>query len=139
LLKYGLEQFIGYLLLQHEVKPMPEVKSFDLGALDKVQCGFSGLNTLDENRLLCTVSAEDTLTTYDDGAVLGSYIGIIDVTIDQPAIQLVLLEENGKPVAEKAESVAVLKRINDTEVLVLAVTDNDENPSNLLKVKLTLR
>ncbi len=61
--------------------PQPEIWPFSLPKINGIESGFSGAATLkNEPKIIFTASVEDTDNAYDDGEILGSFIGMIDIS-----------------------------------------------------------
>lgn len=107
--------------------------------------GISGLTYAKQNdRLIMTVSTEDTRNVYDDGAIGKSYLWIIDNIsgkLNSKTIRpdkIIDLEEiDSRFKGQKIESATIIEETKDTVHLVL-VADNDDGSSTiiLLHVKL---
>lgn len=113
--------------------PDPIIHEVQLPSLGGLASGFSGATVIPNSRtLLFTTSIEDTPNAYDDGEVLGSFIGLMD--LENPnEIQYILLEEQEKAMPLKVESISVQSMINDTSANILMVTDSDGAESLLIK------
>ncbi|MCH7350468.1 MULTISPECIES: hypothetical protein [unclassified Acinetobacter] len=89
---------------------------------------------VDKNLIVATAAVEQTLNTYDDGDVLGSFILLFSP--DGQALSSYLIQDNeGKTLAIKVEGVTWLESRSDGEVFLL-VTDSDGGDSEVLKVLL---
>src|SRR6185437_3138844 len=97
-------------------------------------------------KVFFSASVENTSNAFDDGEILGSYIGWmkeedlynnneIDKVYKPKGI--VLLEENGSPFKGKIESITILEKDVNTYI-ALAVTDNDSPSSELLMLEIEL-
>lgn len=133
-----IKDFQNYILgKKDEIKI--KVQTIDLPQVDGIQAGFSGA-TADEkhHRLLFTASVENTSNWVDDGAVLGSFVGVIDVAKLHyhyvPKCELLTEGENTLPL--KAESISV-KFAEKKHVKCLLVTDSDGGESEALEIDLT--
>lgn len=108
--------------------PSVEIFNFILPEIKGIPAGFSGAClTPDGKGLLFTASVENTSNWIDDGEVLGSFIGLIDINKPQPGV----LSCELLPLKEKVESVAV-RSAGDDEVILWLVTDNDDQGSVLV-------
>jgi hypothetical protein len=78
---------------------------------------------------------ENTSDWVNDGAVLGSYIGVIEIDKLQEHYvpQFSLLSKNGEAELLKVESIAVVSGSNKTLKCVV-VTDSDGGNSELLNI-----
>ena len=105
---------------------------------------FRGISGMDyapvSDRLILTVSTEDTKSAYEDGAIGKSYLWIVEFISskkDWLAInpdQVIDLEEvDPQFKGQKIESVAV---VNETkkELILLLAADNDDGTSSVFKV-----
>ena len=67
-------------LLRDRTLAAPELRgmlAFDLGELEGAALTFSDASPLGGELLVFTASAEDSPSTYEDGAILGSVVGTI--------------------------------------------------------------
>jgi hypothetical protein len=113
-----------------------KVNNIDLPSIEGVQAGFSGATTdVLNGNLIFTASVENTSDWVKDGAVLGSYIGVIEIDkLQDHYIPLYsLLSKNGEPALLKVESIAVVSSENKTLNCVM-VTDSDGGNSELLNI-----
>lgn len=108
------------------VFPNPEIVEFDLPKINGIEFGFSGATTLKgQSKIIFTASVEDTPNAYDDGEILGSIIGMIDIENDKVKdtfryCPIPNTEEN-----LKVESVTVDEEISAGKTKVILVTDDD--------------
>ncbi|MEO6346856.1 MAG: hypothetical protein ABIO60_03010 [Aquaticitalea sp.] len=81
-----------------------------------------------------TASLENTPNTDDDGEILGSNIGIINLENlkDGYQPQCIQIETNSQPITIKVESVEVIKVIGPKELKLVLVTDSDGGDSELI-------
>jgi hypothetical protein len=138
-----LEPTLDYL--RHQRTQVPEVQRqfFRLPTIEGKPAGFSGA-TVFENKLFITASVEDTNDAVADGAVLGSFVGLLPLAEPSrnapPAslklIQLVL--PNGQPYRGKVESVAVRRLIGPGKYELLLVTDDDAGGSTAVIAEVTI-
>lgn len=126
-----------FMLHISEGAPMPEPKTHRLNAPSAhgVQAGISGA-AFDptSGRLILTASLERTSNAYDDGEILGSYIGYVRVNGDDwEEVSWSELPTDGETM--KIESVEVLSYNEKEKNYELIMTvDNDNGRSELLKV-----
>ncbi len=105
--------------------------------------GVSGLTYLPkEDVLIFTASEEDTGSTYDDGAIGGSYLGLINDISDKlvmdeiaPDQWMPLVDVHNDFIGQKIESVCAFKEDGDKTELLL-VADNDNGTTNVFRVAL---
>lgn len=114
----------------------PEIYAdkLDLPYAGGILSGFSGA-TIDpgSGTMIITSSVENTNNAYDDGEVLGSFIGLVPIikgNIMAPA-NWTPVEYQGIPV--KVESVAIDKRLADRSLELVLTIDNDDEQSLFLR------
>ncbi|HLV41300.1 MAG TPA: hypothetical protein VKY37_03385 [Brumimicrobium sp.] len=114
--------------------PKPEIKQFTLPEINGIEAGFSGATILkSQAKIIFTASVEDTDNAYDDGEILGSIIGMIDVSNDTIADSYsACLIPNGTE-NYKVESITIEEEISSETVKVVMITDDDKGNSILLK------
>lgn len=89
----------------------------------------------DKNLIVATAAVEQTLNTYDDGAVLGSFILVFSP--DGKALAAHLIQDaKGQTLPIKVEGITWFESRSDGEVFLL-VTDSDGGDSEILKVLLS--
>ncbi|GAB3635298.1 hypothetical protein GCM10027422_08880 [Hymenobacter arcticus] len=113
--------------------PAPEptrVLSFALPALDGHVAGFSGA-TYVAGLLLVTASVEATADAVADGAVLGSFVGVVDLAT-QTATFARLTWADGRAYLGKVEGLAVRRTHGPGWLELLLVTDDDLGGSTAL-------
>lgn len=139
-IRYDLETFYYYLVTPDGQPPLPTIYSYVLPQISGKQSGFSGACTIPgKEELLITASVEDTLNEIDDGAVLGSFAGVLQLEGAQEGkLSYVPVRENGEPFLGKIESVAIQEVLPDGTLQVVAVTDNDRGSSELLLINIIL-
>lgn len=124
------KEAIRKLEIRHFKVSLPELKG--------VSAGFSGACLLpDTNKILFTATLEDTENWIADGEVLGSYLGVLDMSKPdkEKLVNIFLvLGKDGKPIKDKLESVAILSAGENGDLELLAVADNDDGTSLLLEL-----
>ncbi|KYQ79004.1 DUF6929 family protein [Acinetobacter lactucae] len=89
----------------------------------------------DKNLIIATATVEQTLNTYDDGAVLGSFILVFSP--DGKALATHLIQDaKGQTLPIKVEGITWFESRSDGEVFLL-VTDSDGGDSEILKILLS--
>ncbi len=131
---YRLSEFFE-MLETGTASPPAGVYPVRLPAIRGIRSGFSGATLVPgENRILFTASVENTENWIDDGQILGSFAGILDLgaLAGNPAPECRQLQENGGPMAVKIESVAV-QRVVPGAIHMVLVSDSDDGKSELLE------
>ncbi|MEN8320311.1 DUF6929 family protein [Acinetobacter junii] len=131
-LVFDLEKIQAHKFLENAL-----IRSFNL-TLPKINGSVSGISDayffVDKNVIVATAAVEQTLNTYDDGAVLGSYILVLSPkgeVLDSFLIQ----DAEGNTLAIKVEGITWLESNADGEVFLL-VTDSDGGLSEVITVLL---
>lgn len=115
--------------------PVPESTLFELPTINGIEAGFSGATAFQDKPLLIfTASIENTDNAYDDGEVLGSLVGVIDITNSK-------ISNTYRSIAIpdpslKVESVAIHKEFSPGITDVVLVTDSDGGASMVLKCRI---
>lgn len=113
--------------------PIPKVQYFELPKIDDLQSGFSGATFLGNN-LLFTSSVEDSPNAYEDGDIFGSFLGLLSYQNGEFASNPYITKIPNPGFPLKVESVILDKIISDSEIQVIVVTDNDGEPSQILRL-----
>lgn len=119
----------------------PRVQYLKLPKLKGIQAGVSGATGgLKMDKLVFTASVENTGNAYDDGEILGSFVGLL--TLDKSGklvdMQISTIENLVTKKKVKVESVCVNKKIDDSNLEVILVTDNDGKASTFFKCLIQL-
>lgn len=133
---------VSYPQLEEHVRrqgPLPDISAsaYELPHISGIEAGFSGAGTTASGRLIATCAVENTDNAYDDGEVLGSFVGIssgVKNGIFEPFSWTPLTSE----AALKVESVIVEREISEKELELSMVTDSDGADSLILKGLLSL-
>ena len=68
--------------------PVPKIKQYDLPEIKGIQAGFSGATLLNgKPAIIFTASVENTDNAYDDGEILGSFVGMIEFHNNELSMQ----------------------------------------------------
>lgn len=127
--------------LQHRQLQLPPVRAqhFSLPEIEGKPAGFSGAS-FHEGGLFVTASVEDTTDAVLDGAVLGSFVGVLNP--DNPTAALASFAQlqlpDGQPYRGKVESVAVRRTLARGRYELLLVTDDDQGGSTAVLVEVQL-
>src|SRR5690606_20368636 len=80
IIKFQYKALLSYIKGERDF-PKPEIKQYSLPIINGIEAGFSGATALlGEPRIIFTASVENTDNAYDDGEILGSFIGMIDIS-----------------------------------------------------------
>lgn len=133
---FNYDWFIRHLE-QGEEPPAIDVVQLRLPLLNNLHAGLSGATIDVHENLIITASVEDTDNAYDDGEVLGSFIGIVPLSQlrDEKAYRFIAIGAESEPF--KVESVAVQEKPSLNEAVLLLTTDSDGEQSLLIKAKLS--
>ncbi|MGI4742922.1 MAG: DUF6929 family protein [Janthinobacterium lividum] len=128
-----LEATLAHLFEPRAPVPAPaRVLAFALPGLAGYAAGFSGA-TFVAGKLLVTASVEATADAVADGAVLGSFIGVIDLAVvPTPATFARLAWADGRAYLGKVEGLAVRRTLGPGRLELLLVTDDDQGGSTAL-------
>lgn len=134
LISMKTKHFVDYIIGNEESVKL-KASTIDLPSLNGVKAGFSGATTDTENkRILFSASVENTSNWVDDGAVYGSYIGIIVPSeLQHHYTPVCTLLEKDKTLLIKVESLTVIESSKE-KTKIVAVTDSDGSASELLEV-----
>ncbi|MGO3261857.1 MAG: DUF6929 family protein [Mesonia sp.] len=138
---FSYRDFINYCKTGTDF-PIPKTKLFSLPKINALEAGFSGATTFkfkNQAYFIFTASIEDTPNAYEDGEVLGSFIGVIEIKNGEVATDFLIQQIPNPKLPLKVESVIVDKIISETQTDLVLVTDNDGAPSEILKVRMTLK
>lgn len=101
---------------------------------------FSGAGLIpNTSQLIFSASVEVTSNWIDDGEVLGSYLGLLDLDAptDQPLF-LIPLVENDLPIPVKVESLSVLSSAGSSSMNLVLVSDSDGSHSEFIRAEIAL-
>ena len=109
---------------------------FALPLIAGCPAGFSGA-TFVGGRLFVSASVENTADAVLDGAVLGSFVGVVDVAAHTATFAR-LAWADGRPYFGKVEGLAVRQQLADGQFELLLVTDDDAGGSTAATAQLRL-
>jgi hypothetical protein len=120
-------------------KKLPDVVTFkyELPILNGITARFSGAALLpDEDVLVFTATVENTPDWINDGEILGSYLGLIDLEQlnNTTPVCVPIIHEN-QHFQGKVEGIMV-SHISESHIELIGVTDNDNGFSRLLQMEL---
>jgi hypothetical protein len=138
LFELPLAATLTYLFAPRGPAPAPtRVLSFMLPALGGYVAGFSGA-TFVAGQLLVTASVEATHDAVADGAVLGSFVGAIDLAAPATVTFARLTWADGRTYLGKVEGLAVRRHLSPAHLELLLVTDDDQGGSTALVAEIHL-
>lgn len=129
----GFRDFLGFVQGASE---FPGLKAIpvELPEINGIASGFSGATIgLETPHLLFTCSVENTGDAYNDGAILGSFIGMVPLAKieDQSSYQFTRIASGREPL--KVESITVSKTYPGNRADLLLSTDSDGGQSLLIE------
>jgi hypothetical protein len=118
----------------------PRAQFLDLPKLKGIKAGVSGACGIKGNQIIFSASVEDTYNAYDDGEILGSFMGLLVLNkkgeLEKMHISAIENLEQKKKV--KVESICLHKQLEKNKLEVLLVTDNDGKASTFFKCSVEL-
>jgi hypothetical protein len=117
--------------------PTPKCYTYTLPKINHIEAGFSGATVLPKaSKIIFTASVEDTDNAYDDGEILGSLIGTIDLSDEgvSDAFDYCLIPNSKEKL--KVESVTVVQEHSDGSAVLILISDDDKGNSTLVRSKL---
>ncbi len=100
--------------------------TFILPQINHIEAGFSGAIYLEnQNKILFTASYENTDNAYNDGEILGSIIGIININdgLLNPEIKTCTIPNLNNKL--KVESITIENEVSNHEIKLILITDDD--------------
>ena len=114
--------------------PQPGITLFELPSINGIEAGFSGATAFqDQPYLLFTASIENTANAYDDGEILGSFVGLIPIADEEISNSFKSVIIPFQDTALKVESVTIDEEISEGETSIILATDSDGGKSLVLK------
>ena len=118
--------------------PEPVIKEFSLPKINGIEAGFSGATVLkNESKLVFTASVENTDNAYDDGEILGSFIGLIDISDNIISDIIDFCQIPNSEVPLKVESITIDQEMTPGNTKVILITDDDMGNSTLIESVIT--
>jgi len=129
------DQLIDYISNSSNQIPEVEIITFNLPVYKNQKSGFSGACiSPDGKNILFTASLEETTDVINDGKVLGSFIGKIDIeNLAKGNYEAVLVKQDGKVLSKKLEGISV-KSWSKNKTNVLVTCDNDDGSSDVFEM-----
>lgn len=108
----------------------PSFQSIQLPKIKHIETSFTDA-ILVEDKIYFLATAEDTTSTYDDGEILGSLLGRIDIQSMQIDFTLIISD------TQKFEGLTLINKTEDTtEFLLCEDNDTEELQSSIYKLTL---
>lgn len=130
-IRFNYQEFIAHLTGGE--LPKLESKRIVLPKIQSYEAGFSGAATLNSSKIIFTASAEATNDAYNDGEIIGSLVGEIDITDFQDSkVTRYGLIPNGKQ-RLKVESITLNPSKSTDKMEVVFITDDDNGNTELIR------
>jgi hypothetical protein len=114
--------------------PTPEIRSYTFPQIQGMEAGFSGATAMvGESKIIFTTSVENTDNAYDDGEIIGSLIGIIDISNYSLSGSYSYCQIPNATTNLKVESVTVEEEVSSSKARVVLIADDDKGNSTLLR------
>lgn len=139
ILEYSLQGFLDYISYS-STYPEPKIYEVVLPEIKDINAGFSGATMIHgEQKIIFSASVENTSNAIDDGQILGSYIGIIDLKEIQQQYEPVCIPvlEYNEMLPVKIESITISRHVGPKQVEILMVTDSDGGDSEIISAILS--
>lgn len=111
------------------IGPAPHIEHFPLGTLDGVPLGFTDGAALADGGWVFCAAAEDTASSYADGACAGGAIGIVDAAGKLTALHRLATRH-------KPEGIAVREHRDGLDLCLVTDADDPARAAELLLVRL---
>jgi hypothetical protein len=129
-----LAAFDAYLAAQAQAPRLLDSEVYDLGDIDGVPYTFTDATLASSGEIWFLAAAEASTSSVDDGAILGTSIGVI--TTDERVLTTPLRDAAGNPSRAKAEGIAI-DRTSSERLWLVVDRDDPFAPSELLEVRFT--
>ncbi len=116
----------AFLIYMKEKGALPPVKfkTFELPGIDGSTSGFSGATvTSDGKYAFVTSSVEVSDDSYNDGDILGSFIGVVPLYSAPDKTHWARIESPEEPL--KVEAISILNQLGENSYEVVLTTDSD--------------
>ena len=135
-IKFEYQELLAFLKGERTI-PAPEITEFSLPRIKEIEAGFSGATAFKgEPKIIFTASVENTDNAYDDGEILGSFIGMIDISKNKVNEEFDFCQIQNSEGTLKVESVAIDEEISSGNTKVVLITDDDKGNSVIIKSRL---
>ncbi len=137
-ISFNYSDFVDYVENDAAI-PEIAVAEVKLPGRNGIEAGFSGATAFpDKPILIFTASVENTNNAYDDGEILGSFIGLLDIKTNKIIDEVLFISTPVDKDPFKVESVAIDKIISEKELDLILTTDSDGGISEIIKGRLRL-
>lgn len=134
----SLAAFLDYCKVGTTI-PIITLHNFELPELSGLSAGFSAATYfLNKNFILFTAAVEDAPNAYNDGPILGSFLGLIPFennVINTSTITEIIPQAD---FSLKVEGLCIAEEISENKFQLVMVTDNDGKPSEILEAEVIL-
>jgi hypothetical protein len=131
--QFDYDQFLSYLQ-GDAVFPVPSTYSFELPKINHIEAGFSGATIIRSlSKIVFTASVEDTDNAYDDGEILGSFIGVIDLSDKEVSNSYDFCKVPQHRTKLKIESVSIDQENAVGNTTLILIADDDKGNSTFIK------
>lgn len=148
ILRFDLVEFVEFIQGHTDGVPFPTIITSEVPEIETIRAGFSGADYFDQ-KLFFTAAAENTSNAIDDGAIMGSAVGILSFDgeekmrgklasgfVGHVSAYTLIPEINGLPL--KIESISIYEKEGENSYIALAVSDDDMGGSDILMLQLDL-
>lgn len=115
-----------------------EAQAYDLPRIEGHRATFSGASSLSgTHHLLFSASVEVTDNSIDDGKILGSFIGTLDLSDKvNPSVHCarIMMNADGSPFSGKLEALEG-QRMPGGALRVVGITDNDDGTTQWIEIE----
>lgn len=125
-----LPRFARWLDGAAAVPELVAVLPIELGAMNGVPLGFTDATTLQDGRVVFLAGAESSPDTFEDGAIVGCRIGVVD---GEHVVMTDILDPDGAPTRLKLEGIdgGSVRDDGALEFVVVADMDDPDVPAAL--------
>ena len=133
IIKFGYQAFLSFIKGEGAF-PKLDITEYSLPKINGIETGFSGATSFKKKpTILFTAAAEDTVNAYDDGEILGSIIGTIDISKNTISTIFDYCEIPNTGENFKVESVTIEQEIAVGKTQLVMITDDDKGNSTIIK------
>lgn len=131
--KFNYASFLSFIKEETALLAI-EIQEYILPKIKEVEAGFSGATILkNPPKIIFTASVENTDNPYEDGEILGSFVGMIDISNHTVSAYFESWELVSSEVHYKVESVTIEEEISFGKTKVSLITDDDQGNSMIIE------